>query len=84
MRGVMVGAALGVLAVKKGGSLVESAMLNVESAISKYVASHAEEGTDQADVPSTDQAARGAPPMSRSGTGAGAAARRPTVDSRAS
>lgn len=46
---------LGVLAAKKGGPLVKSAL-------SKYVASHAaKEATDQVDVPSTDQAAAGTP-----------------------
>ena len=54
MRGVIVGAGLGVLAAKKVGPLVESAML-------KYVASHAKEATDQVDAPSTDQAAAGSP-----------------------
>ena len=50
MRGVIVGVGLGVLAAKKGGPLIKSAML-------KYVATHAKEATDQVDVPSTDQAA---------------------------
>jgi hypothetical protein len=54
MRGVIVGVGLGVLAAKKGGPLIKSAML-------KYVATHAKEATDQVDVPSTDQAAAGAP-----------------------
>jgi hypothetical protein len=50
MRGVIVGVGLGVLAAKKGGPLVESAM-------SKYVASQATKATDQVDVPSADQPA---------------------------
>ena len=58
MRGVIVGVGLGVLAAKKGEPLVKSAM-------SKYVASQAtkatDQATDQADVPSTDQAAAGSP-----------------------
>jgi hypothetical protein len=54
MRGVIVGVGLGVLAAKKGGPLVESAM-------SKYVASQATKATDQVDVPSTDQPASGSP-----------------------
>ena len=54
MRGVIIGAGLGVLAAKKVGPLVKSAML-------KYVASRAKEATDQVDAPSTDQAAAGSP-----------------------
>jgi hypothetical protein len=54
MRGVIVGVGLGVLAAKKGGPLVESAL-------SKYVASQATKATDQVDVPSADQPASGSP-----------------------
>jgi hypothetical protein len=54
MRGVIVGAGLGVLAAKKAGPLVKNAML-------KYVTSHATGATDQVNVHSTDQAAAGSP-----------------------
>jgi hypothetical protein len=70
MWGVIAGAALGVLAAKKSGPLVESAMLKYVASRAKgvtdqvdmleyveYVASRAKGGTDQVDVPSTDQAA---------------------------
>jgi hypothetical protein len=80
VRGVIVGAALGVLAAKKGGPLVESAVLNLEDAISKYVPSHAKEAPDQVDVPSTDvpstdQAAAAPRPDEPVSTGAGTAPR---------
>lgn len=52
MRGVVLGAGLGVLAAKKVGPLVQNAML-------RYVTSHATGATDQ--VPSTDQVAGGSP-----------------------
>jgi hypothetical protein len=67
MRGVIVGAALGVLAAKKGGPLVDGA-------ISKYVASHAKEEPDQVDVPS-DLAAAAPRPDEPVSTGAGTAPR---------
>jgi hypothetical protein len=57
MRGVILGAGLGVLAAKKAGPLTKKANLLVKGALAKYVASHA---ADQ--VPSTDQAAGGSPP----------------------
>jgi hypothetical protein len=75
MRGVIVGAALGVLAAKKGGPLVESAVLNLEDAISKYVTPHAKEAPEQVDVPSTDQAAAAPRPDEPVSTGAGTAPR---------
>jgi hypothetical protein len=75
MRGVIVGAALGVLAAKKGGPLVESAVLHLEEAISKYVTSHAKEVPDQVDVPSTDQAAAAFRPDEPISTRAGTAHR---------
>ena len=56
MRGVVLGAGLGVLAVKKGPPLVQKVGPLVRNAMMKYVTSHAASGvTDQ--VPSTDQAA---------------------------
>ena len=60
MRGVVLGAGLGVLAAKTVPPLVQKARPLVRNAMLKYVASHATEGaTDQ--VPSTDQAAGGSP-----------------------
>jgi hypothetical protein len=58
MRGVIVGAGLGVLAAKKAGPLVQNAML-------KYVASHATEASDGA--PSPDQAGQQAPSPDQAG-----------------
>ena len=46
--GVIVGAGLGVLAMKKGEPLVKKAML-------KYLTSQATGATDQVDAPSSDQ-----------------------------
>jgi hypothetical protein len=49
MRGVVVGAGLGVLAVKKGGPLVQNKIApRVRSAMLKYVISHATGPTGQA------------------------------------
>jgi hypothetical protein len=59
MRGVVLGAGLGVLAAKKGPPLVQKLELLVQNAMLKYVTSHATGATDQA--PSTDQAATGSP-----------------------
>ena len=60
MRGVLLGAGLGVLAAKKVPPLVQKAGPLVQNAMLKYVKSHATAGaTDQ--VPSTDQAAGGSP-----------------------
>ena len=60
MRGVVLGAGLGVLAAKKVPPLVQKVRPLVRNAMSKYVASHATTGaTDQ--VPSTDQVAGGSP-----------------------
>ena len=56
MRGVIIGAGLGVLAAKKAGPLTKKAGVVIKGALAKYVASHA---TDQ--LPSTDQAAGGSP-----------------------
>jgi hypothetical protein len=58
MRGVVLGAGLGVLAARKGPPLAEKVRPLVQNAMLKYVASHATTGvTDQ--VPSTDQVAGG-------------------------
>jgi hypothetical protein len=54
MRGVVVGAGLGALAIKKGEPLVQSAL-------SKYVASQATKATGQVDAPSAGQPAAGSP-----------------------
>ena len=54
MRGVVVGAGLGVLAIKKGEPLVRSAL-------TRYVTSQASKATGQVDVPSADQPAGGSP-----------------------
>ena len=70
MRGVLLGAGLGVLAAKKVPPLVKKVGPLVQNAMLKYVASHAtgatdqvpEEATDQ--VPSTDQAPAGTPAAS--------------------
>ena len=60
MRGVLLGAGLGVLAAKKVPPLVQKAGPLVQNAMLKYVKSHATAGaTDQ--VPATDQAAGGSP-----------------------
>jgi hypothetical protein len=65
MRGVVLGAGLGVLAAKKAGPLVQKVGPLVRNAMLKYVTSHAAGATDQAptgatdQVPSTDQAAAG-------------------------
>jgi hypothetical protein len=64
MRGVIIGAGLGVLAATKGVPLVKNAML-------KYVTSHATGATDQVDVPSTDQAAAGSPGNEAASAGSG-------------
>jgi len=61
MRGVIVGAGLGVLAAKKGAPLVKSAML-------KYVTSHATGAAEQVTAPSGDQASAAS---SGNGTGSG-------------
>ena len=58
IRGVILGAGLGVLAANKVPPLVQQVRPLVRNAMLKYVASHATTGaTDQA--PSTDQAAEG-------------------------
>jgi hypothetical protein len=58
MRGVILGAGLGVLAANKVPPLVQQVRPLVRNAMLKYVASHATTGaTDQA--PSTDQVAGG-------------------------
>jgi hypothetical protein len=59
IRGVVLGAGLGVLAAKKAGPLVQKVRPLVRNAMLKYVASHATGAPDQ--VPSTDQAAGGPP-----------------------
>jgi hypothetical protein len=59
MRGVLLGAGLGVLAAKKVPPLVQKVGPLVRNAMLKYVASHATGATDQ--VPSTDQAPAGSP-----------------------
>jgi hypothetical protein len=60
MRGVVLGAGLGVLAAKKVPPLLQKVGPLVQNAMLKYVTSHAPAGaTDQA--PSTDQAAGGSP-----------------------
>jgi hypothetical protein len=69
MRGVLLGAGLGVLAAKKVPPLVQKVGPLVRNAGLKYVASHAtgatdqvpKEATDQVPVPSTDQAPAGSP-----------------------
>jgi hypothetical protein len=67
MRGVLVGAGLGVLAAKKVPPLVQKVGPLVRNAMLKYVASHATGATDQVpeaatdQVPSTDQAPAGSP-----------------------
>jgi hypothetical protein len=66
MRGVLLGAGLGVLAAKKVPPLVQKVRPLVRNAMLKYVASHATEATDQVpgatdQVPSTDQAPAGSP-----------------------
>jgi hypothetical protein len=68
MRGVLIGAGLGVLAAKKVPPLLEKVGPLVQNAMLKYVASHATAGaTDQVpqgateQVPSTDQATAGSP-----------------------
>jgi hypothetical protein len=68
MRGVLLGAGLGVLAAKKVPPLLEKVGPLVQNAMLKYVASHATAGaTDQVpqgateQVPSTDQAPAGSP-----------------------
>jgi hypothetical protein len=55
MRGVVLGAGLGVLAAKKGPALLQKVGPLVQSALLKYVTSHGSGATDQ--VPSTDQVA---------------------------
>jgi hypothetical protein len=57
MRGVLLGAGLGVLAAKKGPPLVQKVGPLVRNAMLKYVTSHATGATDQ--VPSADQAPAG-------------------------
>jgi hypothetical protein len=58
MRGVVLGAGLGVLAAKKVPPLVQQVRPRVQKAMLKYVVSHAATGaTDQ--VPSTDKVAGG-------------------------
>ena len=67
MRGVLLGAGLGVLAAKKVPPLVQKVGPLVRNTMLKYLASHPtgatgqvpEEATDQ--VPSTDQAPAGSP-----------------------
>lgn len=59
MRGVVLGAGLGVLAAKKVPPLVQKLEPLVQNAMLKYLTSHATGATDQA--PSTDQAAGGSP-----------------------
>ena len=59
MRGVVLGAGLGVLAAKKVPPLLQKVGALVQNAMLKYVTSHATGATDQ--VPSTDQVAGGAP-----------------------
>jgi len=60
MRGVVLGAGLGVLAAKKVPPLVQQVRPLVRNAMLKYVASHAETGaTDKS--PSTGQVAGGSP-----------------------
>jgi hypothetical protein len=67
MRGVLLGAGLGVLAAKKVPVLVQRVGPLVQSAMLKYVASHATGATDQVQkgatdqVPPTDQAPAGSP-----------------------
>jgi hypothetical protein len=68
MRGVLLGAGLGVLAAKKVPPLLQKVGPLVQNAMLKYVASHATTGaTDQVpegatdQVPSTDQAPTGSP-----------------------
>ena len=59
MRGVLLGAGLGVLAAKKVPPLVQEVGGLLRNAMLKYVASHATGATDQ--VPTTDQASAGSP-----------------------
>jgi hypothetical protein len=67
MRGVLLGAGLGVLAARKVPPVVERVGPLVQSAMLKYVASHATGATDQVpkgatdQVPPTDQAPAGSP-----------------------
>ena len=67
MRGVLLGAGLGVLAANKVPPLVQKVRPLVRNAMLKYVASHATGATDQVpkaatnQVPSTDQASAGSP-----------------------
>jgi hypothetical protein len=64
MRGVIIGAGLGVLAAKKGGPLVKNAVL-------RYVTSHATGATNEVNVPSTDQAGAGSPGNGTASAGSG-------------
>ena len=60
MRGVVLGAGLGVLASRKVPALIQKAQPRVQKAMLKYVVSHATTGaTDQ--VPSNDQVAAASP-----------------------
>jgi hypothetical protein len=67
MRGVLLGAGLGVLAAKKGPPLVQKVGPLVRNAMLKYVASHAAGATGEVakgateQVPATDQAPTGSP-----------------------
>ena len=62
---MVLGAGLGVLAVKKGGPLVQKVGPLVRNAMVKYVTSHATEATGQVASGATDQVASTAPEQAR-------------------